>query len=76
MTSTTSAYKTQVEAEVMMKDLSGMNPQQKEWLTRRQDQKLRSSREVEKSSSQVAALALEATTTKLAMLSGKSKQNT
>ena len=57
----TSAYKTEVEAEIMMKDLSGMNPQQKEWYTRKQGQILRDMREVENSPAEVAPEATEAT---------------
>ena len=56
----TSAYKNEVEAEIMMRDLSNMNPQQKEWYTRKQDQILRDLREAE-CPAEVAAEATEAT---------------
>ena len=49
-----------------MKDLSGMNPQQKEWYTRKQGQILRDMREVENSPAEVAPEATEATASPLA----------
>ena len=42
-----SAYKTEVEAEIMTKDLSVMNLQQKEWYTRKRDNILRALREAD-----------------------------
>ena len=61
-----SAYKTEVEAEIMMKDLSSMNPQQKEWYKRKYHQILRDLREADKSRAEVVAEATEAPATPLA----------